>query len=82
VTFRYKTESSESAPHYGLVAEEVDAVMPGLVVRGASGEVETVKYHEMPALLLNEIQRQRGEIAGQRRLIEELTRRLEALERR
>jgi cAMP phosphodiesterase len=35
---------------------------PELVVCSSSGEVETVLYHEMPAMLLNELQKQQREI--------------------
>jgi hypothetical protein len=61
VTFRYKNQ--EGGVHFGLIAEEVEQVMPELAVRGADGQIETVAYHEMPALLLNELQKQRDIIA-------------------
>lgn len=41
----------------GLIAEEVAEVMPGLVVYDKKGEPQTVKYHEMPSLLLNELKK-------------------------
>jgi hypothetical protein len=47
--------------HYGLVAEEVAAVYPELVVRGETGGVQSVKYLELIPMLLNELQRQRHE---------------------
>jgi len=72
VTFRYK-EQVGNATQFGLVAEEVEDVLPQLVVRNAAGEVEAVQYHEMPAMLLNELQKQQ-------RTIEELQKRLAALE--
>ena len=40
------------------VAEEVQKVMPALVVRGADGQIETIKYHELSSLLLNELIKQ------------------------
>jgi hypothetical protein len=55
VTFVYKDDASAS-PRYGLIAEEVAAVYPELVTRTASGEVQTVKYHELIPMLLNELQ--------------------------
>ena len=58
VTFAYK-EDAAGMTHYGLVAEEVAAVYPELVTRTATGEVQTVKYHELIPMLLNELQRQR-----------------------
>lgn len=57
VTFRYRGQH-EGARQYGLVAEEVEEVLPELVVHGSSGEAETVLYHEMPAMLVNELQKQ------------------------
>lgn len=41
----------------GLIAEEVLEVMPSLVAYNQDGEVESVKYHDLPVLLLNEIQK-------------------------
>ena len=60
VTFRYKqTDPDGTKPiQYGLIAEEVEKVMPDLVVRNEDGSVETVAYHILPSLLLNEYQKQ------------------------
>lgn len=55
VSFEYKS-NIESGIHYGFIAEEVQQVFPNLVVTNHIGEPETVKYHEMTALLLKEIQ--------------------------
>lgn len=41
----------------GLIAEEVDEIMPNLVVRNLEKEVESVKYHDLPVLLLSELQK-------------------------
>jgi len=56
VTFSYKDDTA-AAPHYGLIAEEVATVYPELVTRTATGDVQTVKYHELIPMLLNELQR-------------------------
>ena len=61
VTFRYKAQP-EGRKQFGLIAEEVETVMPELVVCSPSGEAETVLYHEMPAMLLNELQKQQRQI--------------------
>lgn len=60
VTFRYKQADADgSRPlQYGLVAEEVAAVYPELVVRGQQGEIESVQYHQLAPMLLNELQLQ------------------------
>src|SRR5262249_44703676 len=62
VTFSYRDDAS-SAPRYGLIAEEVATVYPELVTRTATGEVQTVKYHELIPLLLNELQREQQNVA-------------------
>src|SRR6476661_3877279 len=41
-------------PQFGLIAEEVAAVNPNLVVRDENGEVYTVRYDAVNAMLLNE----------------------------
>jgi hypothetical protein len=61
VTFHYKADASH-AQQYGLIAEEVQKVMPGLVVKGIDGNVETVKYHDLAVLLLNELIKQHATI--------------------
>jgi Chaperone of endosialidase len=55
VTFRYKQEfDPKGIPQFGLVAEEVEKVNPDLVARDAKGEVHTVRYEAVNAMLLNE----------------------------
>jgi DNA-directed RNA polymerase specialized sigma54-like protein len=53
VTFNYKNDKA-NRPQFGLIAEEVAAVNPDLVVRDNSGEVYTVRYDAVNAMLLNE----------------------------
>jgi trimeric autotransporter adhesin len=57
VTFRYK-QDTPGPRQYGLIAEEVVKVYPELVTKGADGKVESVQYHELIPMLLNEAQRQ------------------------
>jgi hypothetical protein len=61
VTFRYKTDQ-EHRRQYGLIAEEVAKVYPELVVKAADGKVESVQYHELISMLLNEVQRQQQKL--------------------
>jgi hypothetical protein len=53
VTFHYKSDS-KGTPQFGLIAEEVARVNPDLVVRDADGEIYTVRYDAVNAMLLNE----------------------------
>jgi uncharacterized coiled-coil protein SlyX len=53
VTFHYKSDST-CTPQFGLIAEEVAEVNPDLVVRDENGEIYTVRYDAVNAMLLNE----------------------------
>src|SRR5205814_10232100 len=71
VTFRYKPEIDPSGTQqYGLIAEDVAEVMPDLVAHDKNGQIETVKYHLLATLLLNEVQKEQRVIAAQTKLLE------------
>jgi Chaperone of endosialidase len=53
VTFEYKSDKT-SRPQFGLIAEQVAEVNPDLVVRNSQGEIYTVRYDAVNAMLLNE----------------------------
>lgn len=61
VTFRY-TADPQRATQYGLIAEEVAKVYPELVTTGSDGQIESVQYHQLIPLLLNELQQQQQEL--------------------
>jgi hypothetical protein len=72
VNFHYKSDKM-GTPQFGLIAEEVAAVNPDLVVRDKNGEIYTVRYDAVNAMLLNEFlkehrraQEQQAMIAQQR----------------
>ena len=55
VTFHYKPELDKTGiPQFGLVAEEVAKVNPDLVTHDAKGDLYTVRYEAVNAMLLNE----------------------------
>lgn len=61
VMFTYNSnEDGVRSP--GLIAEEVAEVMPDLVAYDQDGLPYTVKYNDLPAMLLNEIQKLRKRI--------------------
>jgi hypothetical protein len=68
VTFRYKQDSQRQR-QYGLIAEEVAKVYPELVTKGADGKIESVQYHELIPMLLNELQHQQQKQEAQARQI-------------
>ena len=53
MTFHYKSDKTDT-PQFGLIAEEVAKVNPDLVVRDENGEIYTVRYDAVNAMLLNE----------------------------
>ena len=53
VTFHYKSDNT-NRPEFGLIAEEVAEVNRDLVVRDEKGEIYTVRYDAVNAMLLNE----------------------------
>ena len=57
VTFHYKSDTT-GTPQFGLIAEEVAEINPDLVVRDENGEIYTVRYDAVNAMLLNEFLRE------------------------
>jgi uncharacterized coiled-coil protein SlyX len=53
VTFHYKSDA-KNTPCFGLIAEEVVGVNPDLVIRNKNGEIWSVRYDQINAMLLNE----------------------------
>ena len=84
VTFRYK-QALEDGSHplqYCLVAEEVAAVSPGLVQFDREGQPQTVLYNVLPAMLLNEVQKEHQRIDAQEKVIQFQQEQLKAQEER
>jgi hypothetical protein len=68
VAFNYKPEIDQTQTRqYGLVAEEVAQVAPQLVVFGEDGAPQSVRYHFVNAMLLNEVQKQRHLVEEQQK---------------
>jgi len=73
VRFRYKPEVDPSGlEQYGLVAEEVARAYPDLVTYDDEGRPQSVRYHFVNAMLLNEVQKQAGQLAAQKAQITQL----------
>jgi hypothetical protein len=74
VSFRYKGPHSgrEQRLQYGLIAEEVAEIYSELVTTNAQGEPTGVRHDVLPAMLLNELQRQQREIAELRAKVQEI----------
>jgi uncharacterized coiled-coil protein SlyX len=73
VTFRLKGELDPShRPQWGLIAEDVEKVNPDLVDRNNKGEVESVRYDMVNAMLLNEFLKEHRKVEAQAASIAEL----------
>ncbi len=71
VTFQYKSDGTNT-PQFGLIAEEVAEVNPDLVVRDKNGEIYTVRYDAVNAMLLNEFLKEHRKVEEQQAAITEL----------
>jgi hypothetical protein len=88
VSFHYKSDS-KGTPQFGLIAEEVAKVNPDLVVRDRNGEIYSVRYEAVNAMLLNEFlkehrknEEQEAKIDRQQKQIDALTAGLEKVSAR
>ena len=70
VTFHYKSDNTDT-PQFGLIAEEVAEVNPDLVVRDEGGEIYTVRYDAVNAMLLNEFLKEHRKVQEQHRKIQQ-----------
>jgi uncharacterized coiled-coil protein SlyX len=71
VTFHYKSDKT-GIPQFGLIAEEVAAVNPDLVVHDKNGEIYTVRYDAVNAMLLNEFLKEHRKVQEQAASISQL----------
>lgn len=75
VTFHYKngdTKKAQKTPQYGLIAEEVAAVNPDLIVRDKDGEIYSVRYDAVNVMLLNEFLKEHKKVEEQQASISQL----------
>ena len=72
VSFQYRSDS-KGTPQFGLIAEEVAKVNPDLVVRNRNGEIYSVRYEAVNAMLLNEFLKEHKMIEKQETTITRLT---------
>ena len=64
VTFTYTSDQSRQ-PQVGLIAEEVEKILPILVIYNKDNTPESVAYQSLASLLLSEIQQQHKHIQEQ-----------------
>jgi hypothetical protein len=71
VTFKFNSDW-KGTTQYGLIAEEVTEVDPQLVAR-RDGEIVSVHYEQINAMLLNEFLKEHKKVEAQQASIAELT---------
>ena len=76
VSFQYKSDS-KGHQQFGLIAEEVAKVNPDLVIRDRKGEIYSVRYEAVNAMLLNEFLKEHRKIEQLEKQVEALTAGLE-----
>jgi hypothetical protein len=83
VTFHFKTQDTEKAgreiSQFGLIAEEVAEVNPDLILRDKEGEIYSVRYDAVNAMLLNEFLKEHRKNEKQEATIAELKTELASL---
>jgi hypothetical protein len=70
VTFHYKPDTTNT-PQFALIAEQVAEVKPDLVLRDGRGEIYTVRYDAVNAMLLNEFLREHRKVEQQEHKLHE-----------
>jgi len=78
VTFHYKNDKTDT-PQFGLIAEEVAEVNPGLVVRDEKGDIYTVRYDAVNAMLLNEFLKEHHQVQDLKAIVLEQQSQIKAL---
>ena len=78
VTFHYKSDATNT-PQFGLIAEEVAQVNSDLVVRDDKGDIYTVRYDAVNAMLLNEFLKEHKAFVQEQRKVQELEKQVEKL---
>jgi Chaperone of endosialidase len=71
VSFRYRVHR-DAMPQFGLIAEDVAEVNPDLVVRDKNGEIYTVRYDAVNAMLLNEFLKEHRKVEEEQETIVQL----------
>jgi len=79
VTFHYKSDT-KNTPCFGLVAEDVAQVNPDLVLRNKDGEILSVRYDQVNAMLLNEFLKEHKAFIEEQRKVEQQDRKLQEQE--
>ncbi|MGB8342282.1 MAG: tail fiber domain-containing protein [Chthoniobacterales bacterium] len=78
VTFKYNSDKA-GRTQYGVIAEEVAKVAPDLVFRDKDGTVETVRFEQISAMLLNEFLKEHKKVRNLEAIVAQQAKGMEAL---
>ena len=69
VSYRFKKEIDQTQSlDYGLIAEDVAQIDPNLAIRDGKGQIESVRYNAINAMLLNEFLKEHRKVEEQDRI--------------
>jgi len=77
---QYQDKGLSDGEHYGVIAQEIEQVLPEIVEEGPNGD-KAVSYIELIPILTEAIKEQQKQLEEQHRQIEYLLQRVESLER-
>lgn len=72
VTFYYNAHT-DNVMQYGLIAEEVEQIMPQIINYDNEGLAASVRYHDMPMMILNELQKALMRIESLEKALDDLS---------
>ncbi|MBA7598367.1 hypothetical protein ES703_05381 [subsurface metagenome] len=76
----YQDKGLPEGEHYGVIAQEIEQVLPEIVKEGPNGD-KAVSYTELVPILTEAIKEQQKQLEEQQKQIEYLLQRVESLER-
>ena len=76
----YQDKGFPEGEHYGVIAQEIEQVLPEIVKEGPNGD-KAVSYTELVPILTEAIKEQQQQLEEQQRQIEYLLQKVESLER-
>jgi hypothetical protein len=80
VTYCYRKEIDKSqSVDYGLIAEDVASIDPNLTVSNREGQIESVRYNAINAMLLNEFLKEHKTVQEQGAIIARQQKQIDAL---
>ena len=76
----YEDKGLPAGEHYGVIAQEIEELLPEIVKEGPNGD-KAVSYIELVPILTEAIKEQQKQLEEQQRQVEYLLRRVESMER-